>query len=184
MRVSCCLSGRLIEDVAHQQAGGDDQATPEELGNVMSKSIIITATASADLEPAPISPDWILNGKPEARAKLLAKSYDRNSYVMVWECTAGRFNWHYTEDETVVVISGEVYISTKQGKERRLGQGDMAFFPAGTSCTWHILDHVKKVAVFRKALPLPLGLALQAWHKLLRIGGFGARSPLMPTSLR
>src|ERR1700740_199313 len=98
------------------------------------RSIILEAAALAALDPAPISPDWILAGTPQARSKLLAKSHDRTSCIMVWECTAGRFNWHYSEDETVVVISGEVFIANGEGEERRLGPGDMGFLPAGSSC--------------------------------------------------
>jgi uncharacterized cupin superfamily protein len=75
----------------------------------MSNSIVIETPASSGLEPAPISSDWILAGTPEARSKMLVKSRDRTSSIAVWECTAGRFNWHYSEDETVVVISGEVF---------------------------------------------------------------------------
>ncbi len=123
----------------------------------MSKSIVIEAAASANLEPAPISPDWILAGTPEARSKMLVKTRDRTSSITVWECTPGRFNWHYSEDETVVVISGEVFITTEQGEERRLGQGDMAFFPGGSSCTWRVTDRIKKVAILRKDLPPPAG---------------------------
>jgi uncharacterized cupin superfamily protein len=85
-------------------------------------SIVIEATASADLKSAPISRDWILDGRPEARNKTLAESHDRTSRTVVWECTAGRFHWHYSEDETVVVISGEVFITSEDGEERRLGQ--------------------------------------------------------------
>ena len=96
-------------------------------------------------------------GTPEARSKILARSHDRTSSIMVWECTAGRFIWHYGEDETVVVISGEVFITTGKGEERRLGQGDMAFFPAGSSCAWRVNDRIKKVAILRKDLPLLLG---------------------------
>lgn len=145
----------------------------------MSSSIVIAAAASSDLEPAAISPDWILSGTPEARSKLLATSHDGAACVMVWECTAGRFNWRYSEDETVVVISGEAFIATETGEERRLGQGDMAFFPAGTSCIWSINVPVRKVAVIRKTLPLPLGLGLRAWDKLLRTTGLRGGSPLM-----
>jgi uncharacterized cupin superfamily protein len=144
----------------------------------MSSSIVIAAAASSDLEPAPISPDWILGGKPEARSKLLANSHDGASCVMVWECTAGRFNWHYREDETAVVISGEVLITTEKGEERRLGPGDMAFFPVGTSCIWCVNVPVRKVAVIRKTLPLPLALGFRAWDKLLRTMGLKGRSPL------
>jgi uncharacterized protein len=146
----------------------------------MSKSIVIEAAASANLEPAPISPDWILAGTPEARSKMLVKSRDRTSSITVWECTPGRFNWHYSEDETVVVISGEVFITTEQGEERRLGQGDMAFFPGGSSCTWRVTDRIKKVAILRKDLPPPLGIGVRAWHKLLRVLGLRGQSSLIP----
>jgi hypothetical protein len=140
---------------------------------------VIEATASTDLEPAPIAPDWILAGTPEARSKLLAQSRDRRSSIVVWECTAGRFNWHYSEDETVVVISGEVFITTEKGEERRLGQGDMGFFPAGSSCTWRVNNRVKKIAVLRKNLPFLLSIGVRAWHKLLRIAGLEGQSSLM-----
>jgi uncharacterized protein len=144
----------------------------------MFKSIVIEASASADLEPSSISPDWILAGTPEARYKVLARSHDRTSWVVVWECTAGRFNWHYGEDETVVVISGEVFITNKKGEERRLGPGDMGFFPAGSSCTWRVNDRVKKVAVLRQNLPSPLGIGVRAWHKLLQILGLKGPSSI------
>ena len=99
---------------------------------------------------------------------------------MVWECTAGRFTWHYNEDETVVVIAGEVFITNDQGEERRLGQGDMGFFPAGSSCVWRVADRIKKVAVLRKDLPLSLGFGVRAWHKLSQIVGLRGASSLMP----
>jgi uncharacterized protein len=143
-------------------------------------SIVIEATASADLEPNPISPDWILEGRPEARSKLLAKTHDRISSIVVWECTAGRFNWHYSDDETVVIISGEVFITTGNSEVRRLGQGDMGFFPAGSSCTWRVDDRVKKVAILRKSLPPLLSIGVRAWNKLLRIVRLRSQPSLMP----
>ena len=99
--------------------------------DIPARSIIIERAASADLsdlEPVPILP--ALAGTPAARSKVLARSRDRTSWIMVWECTAGRFIWDYGVDETVVVISGEVFITTGEEKEKRLGKGDMAFFPA------------------------------------------------------
>src|SRR3989449_5000494 len=122
-----------LTGACHVLRPGIDQLHSE---NVMSKSIVVEAGAAADLRPAPIPPDWILNGTPEARSKELARSDDRTSHSMVWECTAGRFNWHYNKEETSVVISGEAFITNGQGEERRLGPGDVVFFPAGTSCTW------------------------------------------------
>lgn len=143
----------------------------------MSESIVIAAAAAADLQPAPITPGWILSGTPEARNKLMALSEDRTAYIMVWDCTPGRFNWHYSEDETVVIMSGEVFITDEKG-ERRLGPGDFAFFPAGCSCTWRVTSHVRKVAVLRTTLPLPLAFGARAWNKLLKILGIRGKAPL------
>ena len=145
----------------------------------MSKSIVMAAGAANDLRPAPIPPDWILNGAPEARNKELAKSHDHTSSIVVWDCTAGRFNWHYSQDEIVVVISGEAFITNEKGEERRLGPGDMGFFPAGTSCTWHITHRIRKVAVVRQPIPRSLGFVLRTWNKLVRIVGLTGGSPLV-----
>ena len=149
----------------------------------MSTSIVLESAATmADLKPAPIRGDWILSGKPEARSKLLAKSHDGTSYAMVWECSAGHIKWHYPEDETVTIILGEVFI-TEKGEERWLGQGDMAFFPAGSSCEWRVPDRVRKVAVMRKSLGYPLGFGVRAWYKLLKIAGLFDELPLTPAAL-
>jgi uncharacterized protein len=151
----------------------------------MSMSIVIAAAAAADvkaqdLEPSPIPKSWILSGTPEARNKHLAKSYDRTSYVVIWDCTPGHFNWHYTEDEVLVVLSGEAWITNGRGEERRLGAGDMGFFPAGSTATWRVTQTVRKVAVLKRPIPRPLELGLRAWGKLLRISGLrpAAASPL------
>jgi uncharacterized protein len=146
------------------------------------RSILIESASSADLEPAPISADWILSGSPQARSRLVTKSGDRTSSIMVWECTAGRFNWHYSEDETVVVVSGEVFITTEKGEETRLGQGDIGFFPAGCSCTWRVTDRIRKVAVLRKDLPPLLGIGVRGWHLLLRIVGLRGKPSLVPAA--
>src|ERR1041385_63249 len=102
----------------------------------MSKSVLIAAATTADLNATPITRDWVIDGKPETKSKEMGRSHDRTSYVMVWDCTAGRFNWHYNKDETLVVISGEAFISDQNGGERRIGPGDIVFFQAGTSAAW------------------------------------------------
>lgn len=142
----------------------------------MTSSIVIAASAAARLEPAPISPRHILDGAPQARSKSLAKSYDGTAHIMVWECTEGIFAWHYDEDETVVVVDGEVFITDGSGEERRLGPGDMGFFPAGSSCRWRVTRRIKKIAILRKDLPLALGFGVRVWHKLLRMAHVRGRS--------
>jgi uncharacterized protein len=143
-----------------------------------SPSIIIATAASAALSPAPIYPEWILEGQPVAHNKMLALSHDKTQRTMAWECTPGLFNWHYTEDETVYIITGEVFITSKDGTERRLGGGDIAFFPAGTSCVWRVTQCVRKVAFLRKDLPRPVGFGIRAWNKALRAAGIRRAAPL------
>ena len=145
----------------------------------MSKSIVMATAATADLVPAPIPAGWILQGAPEATKKQLVRSDDLNSYIVAWECTPGRFTWHYSADETLVVISGEAFITNEEGEERRLAPGDMAFFPAGTSATWRVTSRIRKVAVVRRTVPLPLVFGLRVWNKILRILRLTGGSPLM-----
>ena len=149
----------------------------------MSKSIVIVPAATTDLQPAPIPPDWILQGTPEARNRELARSDDRTSYVIDWNCTAGSFNWRYTEDETLVVVSGEALITNEQGEERRLGPGDMGFFPAGSQARWHINGHVRKVAIVRHTIPGPLVFGMRVWNRLRKLARPSVGSPLIRTIL-
>jgi uncharacterized protein len=135
----------------------------------VSNPVIFAAPADVELDPAPIPPDWIIEGNPQARSKRLAASADGTSTIMAWSCTAGRFKWHYTVDETIHLISGEVFVTDENDKVRRVGPGDMVFFPAGAVSTWYIPDHVRKLAVCRHAMPRFAGFALRAFNKLIGI---------------
>jgi uncharacterized protein len=137
------------------------------------KQITIARPLTLELgaSTAPIFPGWVLNGTPSTRAWNVTRSHDRRSNIVVWECTAGSFEWHYNSDETAVVVSGEVFITNERGEEQRLGPGDLGFFPAGTSCIWRVPEHVRKIAVLRQPIWLPLAFVLWAWNKLLRMIG-------------
>ncbi len=134
----------------------------------MSNLILIENAASAELAPAPIMPDWIVAGAPKARNRTLATSKDRTQRTVVWECTAGCFNWHFSEDETICIVFGEVVVVFDDGEERRLGQGDVAFFPAGGSCMCRIDHYVRKVAVLRKDLPPLFSFGVKVRDRLRR----------------
>jgi uncharacterized protein len=119
------------------------------------------------LEPSPIVTDWIIDGAPEATAKYLMETRDGTSFTVVWDCTAGSFRWRYGEDETVYIVSGEVFITDDGGEERRLAEGDMAFFPAGSSAVWRIPERVRKLAVLnRVSFPKPLVSILRTLKSL------------------
>jgi len=144
----------------------------------MPQPIVLVAAGASELKPAPIPTDWILDGMPEPRNKELAKSRDRSATVIDWSCTAGRFTWTYAEDEILVIVSGEAFITDEHGREQRLGPGDMGFFPAGSSCTWRVTDHVRKFAMVRTTLPGPLMFALRVWNRVRRLFRRPAASPL------
>src|ERR1022692_2908530 len=156
-----------------------ERSTDQSLESGVADPFLIVTAASVELEPAPIPPDWVVSGSPVARCKKMVRSHDRTSHIVVWDCTPGSFKWHYGMDETIVIISGEAFMVNEKGEERRFGPGDMGFFPAGTSCTWRITEHLRKVGVLRESMGRPLGLCLKAWHKLLRIVGLASKSPLM-----
>jgi len=140
----------------------------------MSHPVVFAAPADVELSPAPIPESWIIDGAPQARAKRLAVSADGTASIMAWSCTTGRFNWHYHVDETLHIISGEVFVTDENGNIRRLGPGDMVFFPAGSSSVWHVTKDVRKLAFCRHSMPWMLGFALRAWNKLGRIIGGSA----------
>ena len=141
----------------------------------MSKPIFMSAAEAVQLQSSPISRDWVIQGNPETRSKELTRSADKTCYAMVWECTAGVFNWHYNKDEGLVVISGEAFISHGETPERRIGPGDFVFFPAGTLAKWRVPQFIKKVAYLRHTMPRPAGYGVLAWNLLLRLlkGGGG-----------
>jgi uncharacterized cupin superfamily protein len=98
------------------------------------------------LAPAPIPRAWILEGNPVARKKHLAGSSDRLARTLMWDCTAGRFNWFYDEDEVIHVLEGSVLIEDGAGARQRLQAGDTFLFPAGSQYLWTVSNYIRKIA--------------------------------------
>jgi len=44
----------------------------------MSQPVVFAAPADIELRPNPVNPDWIIEGKPQARAKRLAEKRRRH----------------------------------------------------------------------------------------------------------
>lgn len=98
---------------------------------------------------AEIPPTQVISGNPQARVKLLAQASDEEVSAAVWDCTAGKFKWHFRSDELVHILDGAVTIKVANGPERHFKPGDVAWFPAGTDSVWHVDHYVKKMAVIR-----------------------------------
>ena len=133
----------------------------------MNKSVVVVSPDVGELYPEPIPQNWVLSGAPRAWSKVTLRSRDWVSRIVVWECTAGSFKWHYRREEFLKVVSGEAYMIVKRGPERRFGPGDVLFFPAGSSCTWRVPQSFRKIAMLREPLWPPLGLCLTIWNKFL-----------------
>jgi uncharacterized protein len=144
------------------------------------------ATGKLPLGSCPIRPAWILEGNPVARNKLIAAAADGTSSTLMWDCTAGRFNWHYQIDETICVVEGSVTVRDHFGATRTLVAGDTAFFPAGSSAEWTVDHYVRKIAFMRQPLPRPVLLIKRMYHGMKRLMGLrvgGSQSPAMSPTI-
>jgi uncharacterized protein len=144
------------------------------------ESVIKMSAAEVVLNPSPIYPDWVLEGKPVARNRVVSRSADGTATTYLWDCTAGRFNWYYDVDETLYVIEGGVVIKDLAGATRSLRVGDTIFFPAGTRVEWHVENYVRKIAFCRKPLPRLLVLAKRGFRLLKRLVGKGGSAQSSP----
>ena len=104
------------------------------------------------LTDAPINPDWIVSGTPHARAGLHSPSIDGRASTHIWDCTEGSFWWTFGDDETVVILEGQVRVTTERGETRTLGHGDIAYFAGGTRALWEVDGYVRKIAFCRQVI--------------------------------
>ncbi|MFT4097588.1 MAG: cupin domain-containing protein [Rhodoblastus sp.] len=125
--------------------------------------IIISVPADAQMTAIQIPKDWILDGEPQAKSAVLSRSADGMAVTVVWETTKGRFRWYFNIDETVSVIDGEVFVTDEKNVERRLGPGDVAYFPGGSWSTWRVPGHLRKIAFIRHGVSGPAALVARVW---------------------
>ncbi len=135
----------------------------------MSRALIEIANTTVDLTPRPIEPSWIIEGKPDATSCVLSQSADGLASTIVWHCTAGKFNWYYDFDETILILDGGIVLESDGMPPTRYGPGDVIFFRDGAHARWHIESHVKKLAFCRKTQPVWLGFALRVVLKLKKM---------------
>lgn len=62
----------------------------------------------------------------------------------IWTKETSEFPWTYGEQETCYLLEGEVIVTPDGGEPVQFGKGDLVIFPAGMSCTWNILQDVRK----------------------------------------
>lgn len=146
------------------------RAVPVVVAMPQSKNFVADAAGAMEMKPSPIEPSWIVAGDPVARIAEHSRGQDDAALTALWDCTAGEFRWYFGWDETVMILEGEVHITTEDGVERTLTAGDVAYFAGGTWATWRIDRYLRKVAFLRKPFPKPLTMAYRL-RDLVRQGG-------------
>ena len=61
----------------------------------------------------------------------------------IWTKEASTFPWHYDDQETCLILAGEVTVKTG-GETVSFGAGDWVVFPKGLDCAWTIKKAVRK----------------------------------------
>jgi uncharacterized cupin superfamily protein len=135
------------------------------------ESSITFGRSAANLVASPIRAGWILEGEPVARIELLSSSADGTASTYYWDCTAGRFNWFYSFDETFHILEGEVTLKYPSGKTHRVAAGDTVFFPIGSTAEWTVDKYVRKLAFCRAPVPGYLTYARGIVRRLKRLRG-------------
>jgi uncharacterized cupin superfamily protein len=130
---------------------------------------MIASTTEVALGPAPITASWVREGNPQARNALLSRSADGTAFTVLWDCTAGKFEWTYSIDETIYFLEGAAIIDDGHSPPRRFVAGDVLFLPCGTVAHWHVEEYVRKIAFCRSTLPKVLELGFRASRKLKRM---------------
>ena len=60
-----------------------------------------------------------------------------------WEKEPSEFPWHYDEQETCLVLEGDVTVEAGD-QTVRFGAGDLVVFPKGLDCVWKIKQKIRK----------------------------------------
>ena len=61
-----------------------------------------------------------------------------------WECEPSTFDWSYDSNENFYVLEGKAKVKTPT-EEVEFGKGDLVTFPKGTTCTWAVVEKIRKV---------------------------------------
>ena len=67
----------------------------------------------------------------------------------IWSKEVSEFPWTYDREESCYLIEGEVIVTPEGGEPIKISAGDFVTFPKGMSCTWNILEDVKKHYTFK-----------------------------------
>ena len=65
----------------------------------------------------------------------------------IWTCDVSEFDWEYDEQESCLLLEGEVEVKT-DFETVSFSAGDFVVFPRGLKCQWRVLKPVRKHYTF------------------------------------
>jgi len=132
-------------------------------------SHVIFSQGRRSLHAYPINRDWVVDGTPEARGCPIFETSDQNANVHEWQCTRGRFMWHYAVDEIVYIVEGEARIKdVATGISTNIIAGTSVLFQRGSSAEWTVDRYVRKIAINHVPLSPKIAFLISAWRRLKR----------------
>ena len=61
----------------------------------------------------------------------------------IWSCEVSEFDWEYDQQESCLLLEGEVEVSSDI-ETVKFGGGDFVVFPKGLKCRWKVTSPVRK----------------------------------------
>ena len=65
----------------------------------------------------------------------------------IWECDVSEFDWEYDQQESCLLLEGEVEVKSDI-ETVKFGCGDFVVFPKGLKCKWRVIKPVRKYYSF------------------------------------
>ena len=65
----------------------------------------------------------------------------------IWECEVSEFDWEYDQQESCLLLEGEVEVKTDL-ETVNFSAGDFVVFPKGLKCKWKVIKPVRKYYSF------------------------------------
>ena len=61
----------------------------------------------------------------------------------IWECEVSEFDWEYDQQESCLLLEGDVEVKS-DFETVKFGGGDFVVFPKGLKCKWKVIRPVRK----------------------------------------
>jgi len=113
----------------------------------------ILSLAHPDMASEVVMPgaEKIISGEPLQNIWNVYSSADGKMHTGIWDCQAGAWQVHYSEDEVCIILAGESILTDLNGQQKTVQAGDQFVIPAGFKGTWQVPSYCKKVYVIYEA---------------------------------